>query len=127
MVAVDGNTGPYLMYAHSRTRSILRKAAAEGAGLEPGAFSITTPQERALAFEILGLGSAIVQTADSSQPHRLCGQLYALATAFTAFFENCPVLKGGDERAPRLRMTELTSRALRQGLDLLGIAAPERM
>ena len=59
----------------------------------------------------------------------MCGYLYDLATAFTAFFENCPVLKAPDDatRASRLALCELTARVLAQGLDLLGIAAPERM
>jgi arginyl-tRNA synthetase len=129
MLAFEGNTGPYLMYAHARIRSILRKAAAEGTGALPGPIALAAPEERALALELLGLGFAVRAVADTLQPHRLCAALYEIATAFTAFYENCPVLRAAtpQERASRLRLCELTARTLGLGLGLLGIAAPDRM
>ena len=71
----------------------------------------------------------MIEAGETLRPHRLCGYLYDLATAFTAFFENCPVLKAPDDatRASRLALCELTARVLARGLELLGIAAPERM
>ena len=71
----------------------------------------------------------VVEAGEGLKPHRLCGYLYELATAFTAFFETCPVLKAPDQatRVSRLALCESTARVLSRGLGLLGIAAPERM
>ena len=91
MLAFDGNTAPYLMYAHARIRSILRKAAEAGAA--PGAIALEAPQERALALALVQLGGVLDRAAETLQPHRICAFLYDLATAFTSFYEGCPVLK----------------------------------
>jgi arginyl-tRNA synthetase len=87
------------------------------------------PAERALALELLGFGTAVLEGAESLRPHRLAGYLYDLALAFTAFFESCPVLRAADDssRASRLALCGLTARVLGRGLDLLGIEAPQRM
>jgi arginyl-tRNA synthetase len=129
MLAFEGNTGPYLMYAHTRCRSILRKAAETGAAFEPGPITIEAPAERALAVELLSLSSAVRAVETSLQPHKLCGYLFSLATAYSTFFEQCPVLRAEtpELRASRLRLCALTARELAIGLGLLGIAAPERM
>jgi arginyl-tRNA synthetase len=130
MLAAEGRTGPYLQYAHARIRSIFRKAAETGIELRPGsAMRLGEPAERRLALELLDFGDAVVETGETLRPHRLCGYLFDLATAFTGFFETCPVLKAGDEasRASGLALCELTARVLARGLDLLGIAAPQRM
>jgi arginyl-tRNA synthetase len=127
MLAFDGNTAPYLQYAHARIRSIFRKAA-EGA--EPGSpVVLTEPPERALALELLGFGSTVHAVADTLQPHRLCTHLFAVATRFTDFYETCPVLRADDPalRRSRLVLCDLTARVLAGGLALLGIEAPERM
>jgi arginyl-tRNA synthetase len=126
MLAFDGNTAPYLMYAHARIRSILRKAAEAGAA--PGALALEAPQEIALALSLVQLPGVLERAAETLQPHRICAYLYDVATAFTAFYEACPVLKSeGPTRASRLALSEVTARALAHGLDLLGIAAPEQM
>jgi arginyl-tRNA synthetase len=130
MLAAEGRTGPYLQYAHARIRSIFRKAAEAGIELRPGsALRLGEPAERRLALELLDFGDAVVETGETLRPHRLCGYLFDLATAFTGFFETCPVLKAPDEasRASRLALCDLTARVLARGLDLLGIAAPQRM
>ena len=130
MLAAEGRTGPYLQYAHARIHSIFRRAAEQGvARTANAAISLREPAERKLALELLDFGNAVIEAGETLRPHRLCGYLYDLATAFTAFFENCPVLKAPDDatRASRLALCELTARALSRGLDLLGIAAPERM
>jgi arginyl-tRNA synthetase len=125
MLSFDGNTAPYLMYAHARIRSILRKAA----GAPDGApVVVEAPQERALGLELLQLPGTVVRTGESLQPHRVAGFLYQVATAFTAFYESCPVLKADEPaRSSRLALCELTARTLALGLDILGIAAPEQM
>jgi arginyl-tRNA synthetase len=131
MLAAEGRTGPYLQYAHARIHSIFRKAAETGVARPSAtaAIAIGEPAERALALELLGFGAAVVESADALRPHRLAGYLYDVATSFTAFFENCPVLRAPDDatRTSRLALCELTSGVLARGLDLLGIDAPERM
>lgn len=134
MVAFEGNTGPYLQYAHARMRKILRDAgpspdelADELAGVVP---SLAEPQERALAMALFGLDAAVHDTIDKLGPHRFCTYLFDLAQTFTAFYEACPVLKPGvpDElRRSRLALCDHTARVLATGLGLLGITAPERM
>jgi arginyl-tRNA synthetase len=130
MLAAEGRTGPYLQYAHARIHSIFRRAAEGGvARTANAAIKLGDPAERTLALELLDFGNAVIEAGETLRPHRLCGYLYDLATAFTGFFENCPVLKAPDDatRVSRLALCELTARALDRGLDLLGIAAPERM
>ena len=125
MLAFDGNTAPYLMYAHARCRSILRQA---GDAPAAAALQLGTPAERTLALTLLNFPSTVEQTAETSQPHRICQHLFEVATAYADFFENCPVLKADEPlRSSRLRLCQLTARVLGQGLGLLGISAPERM
>ncbi|MBB4934041.1 arginyl-tRNA synthetase [Lipingzhangella halophila] len=128
MLALHGNTGPYLQYAAARIRSIFRKG-----GLAPeeatGPVTLGEPAERQLALALLGFGPAVRTTGDTLEPHRLCGYLFDLAQSFTTFYEKCPVLKAGDDatRDSRLALTAVTLRVLVQGLELLGVHAPERM
>ncbi|WP_151081725.1 arginine--tRNA ligase [Nocardioides cynanchi] len=125
MVALTGNTGPYLQYAAARVRSILRSAG----DAVPGPVRLDEPSERALALALLGFGDVVVQVGDLLEPHRLCGYLFEVAQAFSAFYENCPVLGAPDEptRASRLTLARVTLDVLETGLGLLGIEAPERM
>jgi arginyl-tRNA synthetase len=125
MVAFEGNTGPYLQYAHARIHSIFRKAGGEAGA---GAILLAAPAERALALELLSFGRALVEVEATLEPHKLCGYLYELASRFSSFFEACPVLKAEPaERASRLALCQVTARTLATGLSLLGIPAPERM
>jgi arginyl-tRNA synthetase len=127
MLALDGNTAPYLMYAHARIRSILRRARDEGTAAI-GPIAVETPEERALALALLEFPATLVRTAETLQPHRICGQLYDIASVFTTFYERCPVLRAPDPvRASRLALCTLTAQVLARGLDLLGIAAPEQI
>jgi arginyl-tRNA synthetase len=128
MLAFDGNTAPYLQYAHTRIRSILRRADVVG-GLPPvAAIQVVEPAERALALQLLAFEPTVAKVAETLEFHRLAEYLYRLATAFTAFYEHCPVLRAeGDTRRSRLALSEVTGRVLAQGLDLLGIEAPDRM
>jgi arginyl-tRNA synthetase len=131
MISFEGNTGGYLQYAHARIRSIERKADEQGIGLGEALATIQViePAERALALELFELEPATFAVADSLAPHKLCNQLYALASTFTSFYEACPVLKAEnvESRASRLGLSATTRRALALGLELLGIAAPDRM
>ncbi|HEX9257943.1 MAG TPA: arginine--tRNA ligase, partial [Acidimicrobiales bacterium] len=129
MLAFEGNTAPYLQYAHARIRSILRRGEVNEAALVGTAPSIAEPSERALALTLLAFDAAVQETVDRYAPHRLCVYLFELASAFTTFYEACPVLKAPDEstRQGRLVLCALTARVLAQGLGLLGIHAPDRM
>jgi arginyl-tRNA synthetase len=127
MLALTGNTGPYLQYATARIRSIFRRA-----GLDPAAatapIQITADAERALALHLLGFATTLQQVAETTQPHLLAGFLFDVASAFTTFYEQCPVLQAEPEiRDSRLALSALTLRVLLTGLDLLGIPVPERM
>jgi arginyl-tRNA synthetase len=127
MVALTGNTGPYLQYAAARIRSIFRTAATTPAQAG-GDIAITAPQERALAVALTDFGTVVEQVGDHLEPHRLCSYLFQLAQTFSAFYEHCPVLKADpDTRASRLALCALTLRVLDTGLDLLGLESPEAM
>ncbi|MGQ0573636.1 MAG: DALR anticodon-binding domain-containing protein [Pseudonocardia sp.] len=126
---MEGNTSVYLQYVNARIQSILRRADAAGARAG-STITVGEPAERALAIALLRLPAAVAATDRGLAPHTLCVYLYELATAFSGFYENCPILADtttGEVRASRLALAELTSRALVLGLDLLGIEAPERL
>ncbi|SDQ54045.1 arginine--tRNA ligase [Thermostaphylospora chromogena] len=129
MLAFTGNTAPYLQYATARVRSIFRTGGVDAASVT-GPIILSEPAERALALQLLGLGTVVERVARDSEPHRLCAFLFDTATAFTTFYENCPVLKSDvpeETRASRLALCALTLKTLETGLDLLGIPHPERM
>jgi arginyl-tRNA synthetase len=128
MLSFDGNTAPYLQYAHARIRSIFRRAAVDRATLDPRNLVLEATEERALALTVLGFDAAVWDALDKASPHRLCTYLYDVATAFTSFYENCPVLKSEEPlRSSRLVLCDVTARVLEAGLGLLGIDAPEAM
>ncbi len=129
MLSFDGNTAPYLQYAHARICSIFRRAGIDRSTVRCVTPTITEAQEHALALRILGFDAAVWSTADTYSPHKLCSYLFDLAQDFTAFYEACPVLKAENAatRSSRLALADLTARVLEQGLDLLGIRAPEQM
>ncbi|MEI8238294.1 MAG: arginine--tRNA ligase [Actinomycetota bacterium] len=129
MLAFDGNTAPYLQYAHARICSIFRRADADRVSVRGVQSLLGEPQERALALALLQFDAVVHDTLDKYSPHRLCTYLFELAQAFTSFYEACPVLKDGYEatRESRLALCDLTARVLERGLGLLGIDAPERM
>ena len=128
MLSFDGNTAPYLQYAHARIRSIFRRAGVDPSSVDPSAIALVEPAERELALRILATPSVIAEATSSQSPHRLCTHLFDLAQALTAFYEHCPVLKVDEPvRGSRLALCDLTARTLSTGLDLLGIEAPERM
>ncbi|MGN6724359.1 MAG: arginine--tRNA ligase, partial [Tepidisphaeraceae bacterium] len=114
MLAMDGNTAPYLQYAHARIRSIFRKAAESDAAPNSAApIRLDQPQEIALAKHILRFGEVIDSVARELKPHLLCAYLYDLATKFSAFYEHCPVLKSEEPiRSSRLALADLTARSL---------------
>jgi len=128
MLALTGDTGPYLQYATARIRSIFRRA-----GLDPdqagAALALDEAAERGLALALLKFGSAVGSAARGAEPHVLAGYLFDVASAFTTFYEQCPVLAAPSPalRDSRLALSALTLRVLVTGLGLLGIPVPDRM
>ncbi len=130
MVAFEGNTGPYLQYAHARICSIFARAGLPLTDeIAPEDFAVDAPEEKTLALVLLRYGGTVADVARTLEPHRLCAYLYDLAGAYSAFYQHCPVLKAEDPaiRDARLALCNLTRRVLADGLDLLGIEAPRRM
>lgn len=130
MMALQGNTAPYMLYACARIRSIHRKAVETRAGVPAtAAMRLDHPAERALAMRILQLAEIIDAVGETLLPNILCDYLFDLAGRFMSFYESCPVLQAEDDAtfASRLRLCELTHRALTIGLGLLGIRTLERM
>jgi arginyl-tRNA synthetase len=127
MLALQGDTAPYLQNSYVRTRSIFRKA---GGDFDPAGVEILLQEEREvhLARLLVRYGEVVPTVLDDHRPNLLANYLLEVARAFHSFYEACPVLKAGDAvRASRLAMCELTSRVLGHGLGLLGIRCPERM
>ena len=126
MTSFKGNSGPYLQYAYARIQSIFRKGDVQAAA--EGHIALETPEEWALARELMQFPDVVHEAAEQLLPHLVCEHLYAVARAFSAFYEACPVLKAeGATRAPRLALAALTAAQLQRGLYLLGIGTLERM
>ena len=148
VIALDGDTGPYVQYAHARILSVLRKAGdGWAAKAQPGApqgpclpfapltlpadlGGLAAPEAQALLFELAGLPGAIAAAADGNMATPLARQLVTLARTFSGYYTNCPILAPENTpavREARLALCVATARALRQGLHLMGIQAPEEM
>jgi len=133
MLALNGNTAPYLQYAYARIQSIFRRSGQEFNidnlnELDYDSVLLGTAEELKLAKHILKFGSILESVVEDCKPNYLCNYLYELACYFTAFYENCPVLKATEqERSSRLLLCGVTAWLLKLGLDLLGIQVPEKM
>jgi arginyl-tRNA synthetase len=130
MLALEGNTAPYLQNAYVRVKGIFRRARA--LGIEPkvdySALRLESPFELAIAKHVLRLPEVLELVSRELKPHHLCNYLYELATKYHAFFENCPVLQSEEPtRSSRLALCDVTARTLGLGLDLLGIEHPDQM
>jgi arginyl-tRNA synthetase len=127
MLALEGNTAPYLQYAYVRVVSILRRAG--DSELSSASLVITDPVERELILDLLKLPRLTAQLVTSLEPHRLCTYLYDIAARVHQFHERCPVLKAPDAatRSSRLTLSALAARTLKLGLELLGVTVVERM
>ena len=129
MLSFDGNTAPYLQYAHARICSIFRRAGTSRDAARHTTPVLSHPSERALALWLLQYDSAVWDALERYSPHRLCTYLYELSSRYTSFYEQCSVLKAESEvmRDSRLALCDLTARILADGLQMLGIDAPEQM
>jgi arginyl-tRNA synthetase len=126
-ISFEGKTGPYLLYAAVRIKSLARRAAAEG--VEPGPIAVELPAERALVLALDGFNEALRAAYDKRMPHLLCDHAYALATAFSGFYAAAPILAESDpvKRAARFALALATLKQLELVLALIGIETPERM
>ena len=129
MLSFEGNTAPYLQYAHARICSIFRKAAISKDSFENTEMQITNINEASLSRVLIGFSESIDDAINNYAPHRLAVYLHKLAQEFASFYENCPVLVYDSESIMnnRLALCSLTARTLSTGLNLLGIDSPERM
>jgi arginyl-tRNA synthetase len=127
MIAFEGDTGPYLQYAHARVQSIFRRLGGPWEA-KSVSFTLDATAERELALGLLSLPEAYASALSSLQPHRLCTYLFDLAQRFTTFYDACPVLSAdGALKEERLALCDLTARTLRLGLSVLGIETPDQM
>ena len=128
MLAFDGNTAPYLQYAHARICSIFRRAEVDRGDVIAASIAVDTPQERTLALALLAYPTVLDDTLATYAPHKLCTYLFDLAQTFTGFYEHCPVAQADEPvRTSRLALCDLTARTIEHGLSLLGIDAPPAM
>lgn len=131
MLAMNGNTATYMQYSYARVRSIFAKGDVDLESLRTVGASIALdqPQERALAMALVQFSEALARVAADYRPNHLTTYLFDLASKYSSFFENCPVLKADDEatRNSRLLLCDLTARTIARGLELLGIETVERM
>ena len=132
MLALQGNTAPYLQNAYVRVRSIFRKAgerALDGLKLSSLTnFQLLEAAEINLARRLCQFAEIVPQVLNDFRPNILANYLFELANNFHGFYEACPVLKSVEPaRNSRLALCDLTGRVLQRGLDLLGIKVPEKM
>lgn len=128
MLSFEGNTAPYLQYAYTRVLSVFRKSDISEDSLT-GDISLDSDKERALATRLIQFDEAITTVEKEGTPHVLCAYLYEIATLFSSFYENCPILTAENEnlKQSRLKLASLTAKTLKVGLDMLGIKTVDKM
>ncbi|NEB82412.1 arginine--tRNA ligase [Streptomyces sp. SID14478] len=128
MVSLNGDTSVYLQYAYARIKSILRKSEGDSAAAHPELE--LAPAERALGLHLDAFGDLVFEASAEYAPHKLAAYLYQLASLFTTFYDQCPVIKPRPAQEVvenRLFLCDLTARTLHQGMALLGIRTPEKL
>jgi arginyl-tRNA synthetase len=126
-ISFEGKTGPYLLYAAVRIKSLARRAEAEG--VKPGPIAVELDAERALVLALDGFNEALRGAYDKRLPHILCDHVYTLAQAFSGFYAAAPIMAESDpaKRASRFALALATLKQLKLALGLIGIETPERM
>ncbi|AJI96253.1 arginine--tRNA ligase [Yersinia ruckeri] len=129
MLALDGNTAPYMQYAYTRVVSVFKRAGVVDERSLTLPLVITEEREAALATRLLQFEETITSVAREGTPHVMCAYLYDVAGLFSSFYEHCQILNADSEesRQSRLKLAMLTAKTLKQGLDTLGIQTVERM
>lgn len=126
MLALQGNTAPYLQYQYTRAAKLVRDGSTPTS--QRGTIRIETPEERALARHLLNFGLVLAAVGEEARPNYLCNYLYELAGHSSRFYEACPVLRSDEPvRGSRLALCHLTARVLKTGLDCLGIGVSDQM
>ena len=124
-LALEGNSGPYLQYAHARVRSLMTKAGGEP---ESRVFAVAEPLERRLALQLVEFPGAVVRAAEAYKPSVLADYLFQTAQLYSSFYQSTPVLKSEEgTRVARLSLCALFGDILRTGLGLLGIESPDHI
>ena len=129
MLAFEGNTAPYMLYAYTRVLSVFRKADIDESALANAQVIINEDREAQLAARLLQFEETLTVVAREGTPHVMCAYLYDVAGLFSGFYEHCPILSAENEeiRNSRLKLAQLTAKTLKLGLDTLGIETVERM
>ncbi|MBE9070391.1 arginine--tRNA ligase [Leptolyngbya cf. ectocarpi LEGE 11479] len=128
MLALQGNTAPYMLYAYVRVQGISRKGNIDFTQLGDASILLEDDSELALAKHLLELDTIIMEVARDLFPNRLCQYLFELSQKFNQFYDRCSVLQAEEpQRTSRLMLCDLTARTLKLGLSLLGITVLERM
>ena len=127
MLALQGNTAPYMINAYVRTRSIFRKIG-DDANISLGDLALSNESERSIAIKLCQYSEVVPEVMTDYRPNLLATYLYELAQTFHSFYEQCPVLNSKEQtRNTRLALCEATSKVLKHGLELLGIYPPDKM
>jgi arginyl-tRNA synthetase len=129
-LALDGDSGPYLQYAHARIASVQDKYSERFPDVDLDSYRIELlePIEKTLALKVLGFSDVVIRAAASYKPNSIAEYLYELAQAYSSFYQNVPFLKAEEGvRESRVRLCAAIAKVLKQGLDLLGIEAPSRI
>lgn len=130
MLALDGNTAPYLYNAYVRIISIFRKGDINRESLDPGLIHIQTPKEKVLALQLSQYAQTVTQASTHLEPHRLCIFLHELASRFHSFYESNPILKEAvteKTKLSRLALCNLCAQVIHHGLNLLGMKTVDSM
>ena len=127
MLALQGNTAPYMINAYVRTRSIFRKIG-DDANISLNDLALSNDSERSIAIKLCQYSEVVPEVMTDYRPNLLATYLYELAQTFHSFYEQCPVLNSEEQtRNTRLALCEATSKVLKHGLELLGIYPPDKM
>jgi len=125
MLALQGNTAPYVQYQYTRAAKVVRDAGAVDAS-QP--VTLADPAELALARHLMNFGFTLQAAAEECRPNYLCNYLYELASHYSRFYEACPVIKAAEPaRSTRIALCDLAARVLKLGLNTLGIEVTDRM
>jgi arginyl-tRNA synthetase len=129
MLALQGNTAPYMLYAYVRVQGIGRKGNIDWNAVQTTQVVLTDESEQVLAKHLLQFDTTLTELERDLYPNRLCQYLFELSQKFNQFFDRCPVLTAESEeiKVSRLILCDLTARTLKLGLDLLGIEVLDRM
>lgn len=128
MMSLEGNTSPYLQYAHARIKAIFARGGIKDEDIDLSSINVEHPAEHDLAVRLLRFQEVLEQSIAERKAHHMCNFLYDLTVHFTRFYEKCPVLNAESaERESRLGLCARTAETLRVGLDSLGISVPTRM